>query len=384
MPIVFVHGVNNRMGSEYRDNEVARNAYIRAIVGPALGLQPADVKIFNPYWGDEGARPYRDGASMPEEKGETFGGDEDAEVLAAAQTAEVVSANPLKAEGVAESARVDFAHTVELVFAAAMAGATTDEEADALAELYLRAAAYARDNPAPAWLDQASDGNFSDMLLSELEEEEDEEEEFGPGDWLDQLKEGVNRLLNAPADIATDTLLGATRKKINSTASLFIGDVFTYLENRGDGANPGKIVQIVLKALRDAAAAKTASDNKLIVIAHSFGGEIVYDITTHFDPAIEIDVLITVGSQVGLFEELSLFKVSATPPPVAKVQRPNGIKRWINVYDTNDPFSYVVMPVFEGTSDFHYDTGFSALQAHGGYFLQPSFYQRLAARLTQP
>jgi hypothetical protein len=45
--------------------------------------------------------------------------------------------------------------------------------------------------------------------------------------------------------------------------------------------------------------------------------------------------------------------------------------------------SYRVAPIFEHALDFSYDTGYSALQAHGGYFLRPSFYTRLAARLKQ-
>jgi hypothetical protein len=39
--------------------------------------------------------------------------------------------------------------------------------------------------------------------------------------------------------------------------------------------------------------------------------------------------------------------------------------------------------VFGGAHDFLYDTGFSSLQAHGGNFLRPSFYTRLAARLGE-
>ena len=38
MPIVFVHGVNNRDGEAYRENEKSRDAFLKEIVAPALGL----------------------------------------------------------------------------------------------------------------------------------------------------------------------------------------------------------------------------------------------------------------------------------------------------------------------------------------------------------
>ena len=142
----------------------------------------------------------------------------------------------------------------------------------------------------------------------------------------------------------------------------------------------------MLSELHAASAAKTDGDDKLIVIAHSFGGEIVYDILTKFDPGLSIDVLITVGSQVGLFEEMKLYLASDDMYPDdaghAKVPMPSNLKRWLNVFDPNDVLSFLAEPIFAGVQDFKYDTGFSTLQAHGGYFLRPSFYSRLAARLS--
>ena len=123
------------------------------------------------------------------------------------------------------------------------------------------------------------------------------------------------------------------------------------------------------------------------MIAHSFGGEIVYDILTYFDPTLTVDCLISVGSQVGLFEEMKLYVVSQANlppnPPLGRLKRPDSIKRWLNVLDTNDILSYLIEPIFDGVNDFHYDTGYSSLSAHGGYFMRPSFYKRLALRLSQ-
>ena len=51
-------------------------------------------------------------------------------------------------------------------------------------------------------------------------------------------------------------------------------------------------------------------DEKLIIVAHSMGGNIVYDILTHYMPDLVCDLFLTVGSQVGLLEELKLFHAS--------------------------------------------------------------------------
>jgi hypothetical protein len=105
------------------------------------------------------------------------------------------------------------------------------------------------------------------------------------------------RVKSAIPKAASDLFVDLQREKLNAMISRFAGDAFVYLEKRGTPQQPGKIVKIVLDALNAANAAKTAEDNKLVVIANSFGGEIMYDILTDFSPQIEVDTLITVGSQ---------------------------------------------------------------------------------------
>ena len=54
MPLVFVHGVSNRDSPEYRENQLSRDAFLRALVIPKLSLDPRKVAILNPYWGELG------------------------------------------------------------------------------------------------------------------------------------------------------------------------------------------------------------------------------------------------------------------------------------------------------------------------------------------
>jgi pimeloyl-ACP methyl ester carboxylesterase len=131
-----------------------------------------------------------------------------------------------------------------------------------------------------------------------------------------------------------------------------------------------------------------AQDAKLVIVGHSLGGVISYDILTHFDPTLEVDLFVTVGSQVALFEEMTLYKESRPDlpqnPPADRLARPANIKRWLNVLDANDIFSFRTEGVFDGVQDFKYETGFGLMEAHGGYFRRPSFYRRLGERLAQP
>lgn len=386
MPIVFVHGVNNRDGKDYRENESARNGFLREIVGPALGLSPDKVKLYSPYWGGKGATFAWNMAVLPDPDAtfETFGGGSEDEAFG--RVVSVVAESKLdRSMSLVENARKDFAGVVDVLYAAAMAGAKSDEEARDLARSYLLASAYAAQNPSPAWLGTAQDSNFVDQL--EYEAQVSPDESFGAGGILDSLKEGFSRLLNALPDVGSAFAGRLGRKQLNAALTRFAGDAFTYLARREDKGTPGEIVTIVRDALKLAVANKNADDDKLIVIAHSFGGEIVYDILTHFEPELEVDCLVTVGSQVGLFEEMKLYVTSKPDvppdPPKGKVARPAKLKRWLNVFDLNDVLSFRVEPVFADTSDFAYDTGYGSLSAHGGYFLRPSFYKRLAARLKQ-
>jgi hypothetical protein len=382
MPIVFVHGVNNREGDEYRDNEAGRNGFLKEIVAPALGLPPDGLHLESPYWGADGAKFAWKMAVLPDAS-ETYEGFGAGKNEAFGRTVELVSKYPGQG-GVVARARVDFAGTVDLLYGATLAGAENEEDARLIAVSYLKAAKYAAANPAPLWLDQVSDENFADVLNHRVHA--DDGESFGAGGFLDQLKEGLSRLGDVLPSAGTDLFGRLARKKLNATVTRFTGDAFVYLTKRGTPEAPGPIVDVVLKALRGAAARKTAKDAKLVVIAHSFGGEIVYDIATHFAPDLVIDTLITVGSQVGLFEEMKLYVASSATipvnPPVGKVPKPGNVKRWLNVFDTNDVLSFRVEPIFSDAKDFLYETGYGGFQAHGGYFLRPSFYTRLATRLV--
>ena len=111
---------------------------------------------------------------------------------------------------------------------------------------------------------------------------------------------------------------------------------------------------------------------------------ITFDLLSHFRTDLVVDLFVTVGSQVSHFEEMKRFKSSdpAVGPPNRAVT-PANVRRWINVFDEVDIFSYACDKVFDRVLDFHYDTQTYTIKAHGAYFEQDRFYSRLRTRIDQ-
>ena len=138
-------------------------------------------------------------------------------------------------------------------------------------------------------------------------------------------------------------------------------------------------------------------DGSLVLMGHSMGGVILYDVLS--DPKamadleqrlgapLAVDLFVTVGSQVALFEELKLFQASDDrygekgKPPFDRVPKPSTVKTWWNVYNRMDVLSFLTKPVFTGVEDFAVDTMAGVQTAHSAYFTNMLFYERLASRI---
>ncbi len=183
-------------------------------------------------------------------------------------------------------------------------------------------------------------------------------------------------------------MIAEWREPINDLVTLFLGDVFTYIANRGTASKPGKIPCAVLSALSEAR--QSAPGEPVVVLTHSMGGQIVYDLVTTFLPAsgtdLRIDFWCATASQVGLFEEMKLFVASSDAYSKANGNRVpfpacRYLGGWWNVWDHNDFISYTAKPIFERVDDEAYDSGVSLIQAHGEYLLRPSFYRKFADKV---
>lgn len=376
MPVVFVHGVNTRLSAAYDQGVAARDALLRGVFLPELGT-PVGTTLRSPYWGGHAATFAFDLACVPTggEGAVQLGLDGDGDFASVLAAAASVAPDAAPDTLLLTVARRDFVTAVDLLVSAS---AQTSDDPAALADVAGPASAYAlrfTDRP-PGWVHEvSSDAGFVERLG---------EEATGPAgdagpivvlgaarDAWDFLRRGVSRVgLEAGAFVGKPAW-GLVRSMIVPAVPRFVGDVFVYLEARGDPAAPGPIAATVLDALTAAAAERTGQD-PLIVIGHSLGGVITYDLLSGFVPDLPVDLFCTVGSQVGLFEEMRLFRAGDARAKTA-------IRRWINVFDYNDVLSFKLAPIFAGVDDYAYPTG-NLLHAHGAYFGQPAFLRRLAAR----
>ena len=128
-----------------------------------------------------------------------------------------------------------------------------------------------------------------------------------------------------------------------------------------------------------------------MLITHSMGGQIAYDVVSSFLPAtgsnIKVDFWCATASQVGFFEELNMFLASSADFSKATGKRTpiaqKNLGHWWNVWDRNDILSFTTKGIFEdGIDDESYWSGMSVAAAHGGYLERPSFYRRFAEKLT--
>ncbi|PZS34214.1 MAG: hypothetical protein DLM61_03945 [Pseudonocardiales bacterium] len=383
MPLVFVHGVKTRMSGGYEAGVATRNAMFRQFLGPVLTTGGGPLEVQNPYWGDDAAQFAWNLACAPvgDEGTETLGPSGGGPFEALADAAAVDSTATSPSVLILDLARRDFPAAIDVLFTAA--AATSDVDPDELGRLAVQAARYAEEPEAPYWLaEPQTDQQFVSRLRQELAKNaEHSTETLGIGSIWNAFNEGLDRVHSAASTVIGKPVWSTVRKTLLPLLATFVGDVLVYQTRRGTPGEPGAIVTDVLTGLRAAAAARSDHDPHLVVVAHSMGGIITYDLLSSFVPDLAVDVYVTVGSQVGLFEELKLFTGSQaqlrTPAHVGAL--PN-VGRWINIYDYNDVLSFRTEPIFDGAHDFSYGTG-NLFAAHTAYVTQPVLHRRLAARV---
>lgn len=399
MPIVFVHGVNNRKeDADYEPSRARIEQSLRNILAPDLDIDAKALSVSFPYWGGDGVKFRWNQASLPTSKTNVKALNLKLTGLQAAEyelwIQEVQAQNGGKPLVLGDISRQDkgFERAVDLVWDAASIVAQTKEGYQEVLNRYKASREYAA-TTIPKWAIQQpplTNQQFIDRLNQEIAPLLNEPgalavQAMGLKDWWASLGEAVNRLGSAPSDAITAFALTRARESLHAKATRFLGDIFVYLNTHQGAKAPGAIAGVIMDALRQADHARNPTDDKLIIIGHSLGGVILYDILTYFDTNIKVDLFATIGSQIAVFEEMALYRASKSGvpanPPADRLDKPINVEKWVNVFDTNDIFSFRAEGVFNGVKDYKYDTGYGLLEAHGGYFSRPSFYKRLAKHL---
>ncbi|NMN06798.1 MULTISPECIES: hypothetical protein [unclassified Novosphingobium] len=398
MPLVFVHGVANRPSAENAALKKQRDALFRSLV---FGRD--DTVVLNPDWGSFAVTFGEDLPWLPGPKGnEAFdaGGDgagaiEPAALDGVLDLGTIAASDAEQAIDLVAMAALDAAIVEAAMLGVPEAAATGEAMAFAEASAaYLEAKGLvATDKPAGVGvLATAGNSDFAEALEAEIDAAPAGVEAFGLGD---RIRDAFDHLARMVGNGASDAVLKAKRRDLSRGVSLFLGDIFVYLRGRDDASAQGtraRIFKPILTALAEAAKAPRVAGEPLVVVGHSLGGVILYDMLT--DPAtrteletaiggpIKIDALFTVGSQPGFFADLGMYP-GGRPAPGTKLPMPVGVDSWMNVFDFTDVFSFKCDHIFEGVRDFGYDTVTDLLHAHSAYFLRPSFYKRMRVRLSE-
>ena len=398
MPIVFVHGVNTRESPSYTAGlEVKRALFEKHLAGAQIGGKPLGAvgTVEFPYWGDLATTFAWQMASLPRGEMQALGGASEPALRVVLAAIRDALPGDITEEPLTALAKHDFERAVEILATLALDEAPEGLEKE-VAEFAVAIQAYAEAEPLPSWLHTIATDEQLIGSLNLAVKQHDAIQAQGLGAVFNAISTAAKKLKKAAqglagkavdkaGDFASTKLLGWTRESLNANLGRFFGDVFIYFDGRGDKDSPGEIPQRILTAFDRAAAAATAAGEPLVIVGHSLGGVLTFDLLGHYRPQLEVDLFVSVGSQVAHFEEIKLFHTSdETVKLGAKAPTPANIKRWINVYDEVDIFSYACAEVFDRVDvDARYDTKTYVVKAHGEYFKQARFYNRLRARIDE-
>lgn len=377
--LVYVHGVSVRKRQGSSDYDLG--VWKRHSAFQFMGFNGGSVEFYDPYWGEYGAADPATFKSLNLSAGPLF------TVKPLAYGGESDFSGDLSGSFLLDAAIDNFSATVN-----SLSIVLADDNEKNLAynrnlSIHLADLVVTVDDESPLVLgitnNAQSDQEFlSNLVLAATNELYNERTGF-----LRAIQKAAKWLLNKTIRLASNPLAKVAR---NATPALavFLGDAIIYLKGNRRGDSRFKSIRDVIKKdLRMAAIKARASSDKLIVVGHSMGANILYDMISDPDfvkeiedeigDTLQIDLFLSVGTQVGLLNDLGLFG----PKPLA---RPSCCKRWWHVFNQMDVLSFGIGENSDGYIDqFSCDTNANILDAHNSYFTSPVFQRRLYKRLKQ-
>jgi hypothetical protein len=438
VPLVFVHGVNTRNTDEdYARSVAARRTMFEHFVVPKLQTRFASFAVAEDiYWGDLGVGFAWNLRAVPPTKVlqslgpvPDDGQNLDVLALAADATSAPGGVQSLGAQQpLAAAAKRDPAALIRAVFAtdadkfapremsprsAPIDPATAKKaasEGEHLGLMLIAADLFADDAAAkPELVAGATDSEVLDKIKDgvtgryrQLVEQRNKAaaaavvqhlgEGGNPIGWvtdhlsnlLDAAKEATKSAAATTGRAANLLLLKGMRDGLNRRTLRFIGDVFVYLHH-GKTRNPAIFDRVKSGLLAINGRRNDQGEREpYILVTHSFGSEIIYDLLTSGALSdLTIDLWVTVGAQTSLFAEMLLYdKLPVIPANTSDfvLGRPANVNKWINIYDAADVLSYLHEPIFgkEAVADIQIRAQANTTNAHGHYFLVPDFFQKIA------
>jgi hypothetical protein len=175
------------------------------------------------------------------------------------------------------------------------------------------------------------------------------------GGWVRQQFLGMVFRLGTP-------YVARRRGAITDAAYPAAGDILLY-QARGQA-----IRSFILERIQQAPRPR-------IVVAHSLGGIACVDLLAA--QAVDVDLLITVGSQASFLYEIDALQSLRQGEPL-----PAHFPRWLNIYDLRDFLSYIGTGLFPGrVKDVKVDNGQPFPASHSAYWTNPVVWNAIAVEL---
>ncbi|MFE2020377.1 alpha/beta fold hydrolase [Streptomyces sp. NPDC059499] len=163
-------------------------------------------------------------------------------------------------------------------------------------------------------------------------------------------------------------MLVSRRARISNRSVGFFGDILSYL-TRGQAVRDH--VAETIRALPDR--------GPVVLLGHSLGGIIAFDLLAAQASNPVADMLVTVGSQAPL-----LYELDALPSLPYGTGLPGAFPRWLNVHDRRDLLSYLAAEAFgrdPRVTDVAVDNRQPVSAAHSSYWANADLYRVLADAL---
>ncbi|MEV7006950.1 hypothetical protein [Streptosporangium sp. NPDC051022] len=140
--------------------------------------------------------------------------------------------------------------------------------------------------------------------------------------WARQLP-ALGEGLTGALHLMTGWLLDRMQSNAADFAKFFCPEVAAYMT--GNGGTRAKVRGAVAETIR--------RNQPKVVIAHSLGSVVTYE-TLWANPDLKVDLLITLGSPLGMRNVV--FERLLPAPANGKGKRPPGVGRWVNIADKDD------------------------------------------------
>jgi hypothetical protein len=179
----------------------------------------------------------------------------------------------------------------------------------------------------------------------------------------DMLKAGIGRLISHTATwyLRRDSSIAT------SFMFPFSGDIMRY---QRDG-------EPIRAFIRDRIA---EAQPPVVLLAHSLGGVICFDLLNQHNLSDRVSGLVTVGSQSPLLYELDVLAGLRHGQPLAK----GFPARWLNIYDVRDMLSFVGEAIFAGQiEDREVDNNQPFPQAHSAYWANEQVWDAISGWLSR-